>query len=102
MIGDNHFKCGGDNTTVARLHLFSRFSHGLVNIKNIMLAPFNHILLDLIVLLATNESLCTTGPPFRHDRRNSSLEGLTIDLTKPFISQWIRPLRGPVLVNTIL
>jgi len=37
MIGDNHFKCGGDDTTVAWLRLFRRFSHGFV--KNLMLIP---------------------------------------------------------------
>jgi len=33
-----------------------------------------------------------------HDHRNSLFEGLTIDLTQPFISHWIRPVRGPILM----
>jgi len=35
---------------------------------------------------------------FGHDHRNSLFEGLTIDLTQPFISHWIRPVRGPILM----
>ena len=38
---------------------------------------------------------CTT---FSHDHRTSHLEGLTITWRKAFISHWIRPLRGPVLI----
>src|ERR1700724_1962211 len=80
MIGDNHFKCGRDDTTVACLHLFLRFSHGFVNKRNAMLAPFKHILLDLIVLPATDESLCTTGPPFQtlHFSLDKTIEGTSI------------------------
>ena len=35
---------------------------------------------------------------FGHDHRNSLFEGLTIDLTQPFISYWIRPVRWPILI----
>jgi len=35
---------------------------------------------------------------FGHDHRNSLFEGLTIDLTQPFISHWIRPVRGSILI----
>jgi len=35
---------------------------------------------------------------FGHDHRNSLFEGLIIDLTQPFISHWIRPVRGPILM----
>jgi len=35
---------------------------------------------------------------FGHDHRNSLFEGLTIDLTQPFISHWIRPVRGPIFM----
>ena len=42
------------DTTTARLCIKIHFSHSFVNIKNIMLAPFyKHILLELMVLLAT-------------------------------------------------
>ena len=45
-----------------------------------MLAPFKHILLDLIVLPATDESLCTTGPPFQtlHFSLDKTIEGTNI------------------------
>ena len=35
---------------------------------------------------------------FGHDHGNSLFEGLTIDLIQPFISHWIRPVRGPILM----
>src|ERR1700724_2340112 len=65
---------------VTRLHLFLRFSHGFVNKKNAVLAPFKHILLDLIVLPATDESLCTTGPLFQtlHFSLDKTIEGTSI------------------------
>jgi hypothetical protein len=33
VIGDNHFKCGGDDTTVEWLCLKLRDSHGFVSIE---------------------------------------------------------------------
>ena len=35
---------------------------------------------------------------FGHNHRNSLFEGLTIDLTQPLISHWIRPVRGSILM----
>ena len=52
------------NMTAKILCLKLHNSHGFITIKNIMLAPLKHILLELMVLLATYESLNTTGPPF--------------------------------------
>jgi hypothetical protein len=46
-----------------------------------MLVPLKHILLELMVLLATYESLNTTGPPLVMILGTVTLEGLTIDLT---------------------
>ena len=39
---------------------------------------------------------------FGHDHRNSLFEGLTIDLTQPFMSYWIRPVRGPILMILVM
>ena len=36
MIGDNHFKCGGDDTTAEHLCLKLRNSHGLISVQNII------------------------------------------------------------------
>ena len=51
------------DTTAAQLCSKMHKSHSFVNKKNVMLAPLKHILLGLMVLLATYESLHTTGPP---------------------------------------
>ena len=67
--------------TIEWLCLFLHFSHGFVNKKNIILVPFKHILLDMMVLLAILECLNTTWPPLSHYYGNSHIEGLTIDLT---------------------
>jgi len=63
MIGDNHFKCGGDDTNIEQLCLYSRFFHGYVSTECNVGPIINIILLELLVLMATYESLNTTGPP---------------------------------------
>jgi len=62
MIGDNHFKCGGDDMTIEWLHLYLCFSHSYVNTTYNVGPIINIILLELLVLMATYESLNTTGP----------------------------------------
>ena len=63
MIGDNHFKCGGDDTTIEWLYWYLRFSHGYVNTECNVGPIINIILLELLILIATYKSLNTTGPP---------------------------------------
>jgi len=63
MIGDNHCKCGGGDTTIGRLRLYLHFSHGYVNTECNVGPIINIILLELLVLMAIYESLNTTGPP---------------------------------------
>jgi len=63
MIGDNHFKCWGDDTTIEQLCLYSCFSHGYVSTECNVGPIINIILLELLVLMTTYESLNTTGPP---------------------------------------
>ena len=50
MIGDNHFKSGGDDMTVKQLCMNLHFFHGLVSAMNIILGHYNLIiLLELMV-----------------------------------------------------
>jgi len=48
--------------TVERLHLYLHFSHGYVNTECNVGPIINIILLELLVLMTTYESLNTTGP----------------------------------------
>jgi len=49
--------------TIEWLHLYLRFSHGYINTEGNVGPIINIILLELLVLMATYESLNTTGPP---------------------------------------
>jgi len=51
------------DTTVEQLCLYSRFSYGYVSTECNVGPIINIILLELLVLIATYESLNTTGPP---------------------------------------
>ena len=54
MIGDNHFKSGGDDMTIKQLCMDLHFFHSLVSAMNIILGHYNLIiLLELMVWMAT-------------------------------------------------
>jgi len=61
VIGDNHFKCGGDDTTVAWLCLFLHFLHGSVNEYNTWI-PFQTSSIGTDGMNGSPEGLSTTVP----------------------------------------